>query len=62
MRFFRDQVEIPTLRWKLYVSLHNILDIIVMTILDLRLREPSSYFNLGIVLHETGLTNRRMQA
>jgi uncharacterized protein YutE (UPF0331/DUF86 family)/predicted nucleotidyltransferase len=48
-------LESAALRWEIYASLQNILDAISMMMVDLNLRKPSSYSDLGSVLYESNL-------
>ena len=51
----KSVIEISALRWELYASLQNLLDALAMIVSDLRLRRPSSYADLGVVLYDAGL-------
>jgi len=51
----RSTIELSALRWELYASLQNILDAVAMIIAELGLRKPTSYSDLGDVLHEKRL-------
>jgi len=47
-----DEVRVSALRWEIYASLRNLLDSLAMIVVDLGLRKPSSYSELGPILYE----------
>jgi len=47
-----DDVRVAALRWEIYASLQNLLDSLAMIVVDLGLRKPSSYSELGPILYE----------
>jgi len=53
----RSEVEVSALRWELYASLQNILDVMAMIVSDLGLRKPSSYADLDVLLKEADLVD-----
>jgi len=53
----KNEVEVSALRWELYASLQNILDVMAMIVSDLGLRKPSSYSDLGVLLKEADLVD-----
>ena len=50
----RSHIEEYALRWMLYASLQNLLDAAAMLLVELGLRKPSSYADIGKVLSEAG--------
>lgn len=50
-----SEIEVSALRWETYATLQNILDALSMSIVELNLKKPSSYSELGFVLYENGL-------
>jgi len=56
----RSDVELAALRWEIYASLQNVLDVVAMVIADLGLKKPSSYAELGKVLYEMKLIDERI--
>ncbi|MEM2448035.1 MAG: HepT-like ribonuclease domain-containing protein [Candidatus Bathyarchaeia archaeon] len=52
-----SDVEASALRWEVYATLQNVLDVMSMVVVDLGLRKPSSYSELGRIFYEGGLVN-----
>jgi len=50
-----DEVRVSALRWEIYASLQNLLDSLAMIVVDLGLRKPGSYGELGPILSERGV-------
>jgi len=50
-----DEVRASALRSEIYASLQNLLDSLAMIVVDLGLRKPSSYGELGPILCERGV-------
>jgi len=50
-----DEVRVSALRWEIYASLQNLLDSLAMIAVDLGLRKPGSYGELGPILSERGV-------
>ncbi|RLI40994.1 hypothetical protein DRO59_08020 [Candidatus Bathyarchaeota archaeon] len=50
-----SEVYASALRWELYASLQNVLDGLAMVVVDLGLRKPGTYSELGSVLREHGV-------
>ncbi|MEM2901106.1 MAG: HepT-like ribonuclease domain-containing protein [Candidatus Bathyarchaeia archaeon] len=53
-------VEASALRWEIYAALQNTLDAMAMITADLGLRKPSSYSELGLILHQNEFINRNI--
>jgi len=47
-----DDVRVAALRWEICACLQNLLDSLAMVVVDLGLRKPSSYSELGPILYE----------
>jgi len=57
----KTPIEISALRWDIYASLQNILDVVSMMIADLNLRKASSYSDLGKILRETNIISEESE-